>query len=110
MALPTRILVPIDLSPASEEALSYARALAARVGATLELLHAIDPRGVDGLLGPADPTVWQGVLDKAQARLEALAGAGEELRQNYAGFESDFLAFFPDALLFAADWRRQREG
>lgn len=77
MTLPTKILVPIDLSPASEEALAYARTLAARVGATIELLHAVDPRGVDGLLGPADPTVWQGVLDRAQARLEALAAAGE---------------------------------
>lgn len=77
MTLPTKILVPIDLSPASEEALAYARSLAARVGATIELLHAVDPRGVDGLLGPADPTVWHGVLDRAQARLEALAAAGE---------------------------------
>lgn len=39
-----------------------------------------------------------------------LAGAGDELRQNYTGFEADFLVFFPDALLFAADWRRRREG
>lgn len=77
MALPTRILVPIDLSPASEEALAYARALAEKVGASLELLHAVDPRGVDGLLGPADPNVWRGVLDRAQARLEALARPNE---------------------------------
>lgn len=39
-----------------------------------------------------------------------LAGAGDELLQNYAGFETDFLAFFPDALLFSADWRCRRVG
>ncbi|MCP5268914.1 MAG: DUF479 domain-containing protein [Zoogloeaceae bacterium] len=30
-----------------------------------------------------------------------LAGAGEELLRDYAGFEADFLAFFPDALRFS---------
>lgn len=37
-----------------------------------------------------------------------LAGAGEELRQHYAGFESDFLAFMPDAAAFAATHRARR--
>lgn len=37
-----------------------------------------------------------------------LAGAGEELLQEYAGLETDFLAFFPDALAFAEQVRRAR--
>jgi nucleotide-binding universal stress UspA family protein len=39
-----RILVPMDFSPPSDAALEYARGIAARFGATLELLHvAEDP-------------------------------------------------------------------
>lgn len=38
-----------------------------------------------------------------------LTGAGSELLADYAGYEADFLAFFPDAAAFAADWRAQRQ-
>jgi nucleotide-binding universal stress UspA family protein len=34
-----RILVPIDFSPPSDAALEYARSIAARYGASLQLLH-----------------------------------------------------------------------
>ena len=47
----------------------------------------------------------------AQYRLRQpnpLAGAGEELLQEYAGLETDFLAFLPDALAFAEQVRRAR--
>ncbi len=37
-----------------------------------------------------------------------LAGAGEELLHHYTGFESDFLAFMPDAAAFAATHRARR--
>lgn len=51
-------------------------------------------------------------LDRmAQYRLRQpnpLAGAGEELQQEYAGLETDFLAFLPDALAFAEQVRRAR--
>ena len=51
-------------------------------------------------------------LDRmAQYRLRQpnpLAGAGEELLQEYAGLETDFLAFLPDALAFAEQVRRAR--
>jgi nucleotide-binding universal stress UspA family protein len=40
-----KILVPIDFSPASLEALSVARRIAARMGAVITLLHVVEPIG-----------------------------------------------------------------
>jgi acyl carrier protein phosphodiesterase len=43
-------------------------------------------------------------LDRMSLRLERenpLAGAGEELEANYAAFEADFRAFFPEVVRFA---------
>ena len=51
-ALVTKIVVPIDFSPSSERAANYAAALARRVGASLHLIHALEPsalmRGASG--------------------------------------------------------------
>ena len=41
-------------------------------------------------------------------RSNTLSGAGGELVQCYAQFESDFLEFFPAAMAFAEGFRRQR--
>ncbi|KAB2966226.1 ACP phosphodiesterase [Zoogloea sp.] len=41
-------------------------------------------------------------------RPNPLAGSGEELRRDYAGFEADFMAFMPDAAAFAAAHRKAR--
>ncbi|MGH9256357.1 MAG: universal stress protein [Vicinamibacterales bacterium] len=38
----TRILVPVDFSPHSDRALRYATRLAARLGASVELVHVVD--------------------------------------------------------------------
>ena len=43
-------------------------------------------------------------------RPNPLAGAGEELLRDYAGFEADFFDFVPDALAFAESVRLARTG
>ena len=40
-----KIVVPVDFSPTSESAVSYAAALARRIGASLHLIHALEPTG-----------------------------------------------------------------
>lgn len=66
----------------------------------------------DWLAAYRDLTHVAGALDRmAQFRLRQpnpLAGAGEELLHDYAGFEADFLAFLPDALAFTAAERAAR--
>ena len=44
----TRILVPVDFSADSQRALEYAARLAARLGASIELLHVIDDSFLTG--------------------------------------------------------------
>jgi nucleotide-binding universal stress UspA family protein len=68
-----RILVPIDFSASSDESLEYARRLAARCGASLELVHVVNVSAGDGLLGPGDPTVWERAIDAARTRLGRMA-------------------------------------
>ncbi len=41
-------------------------------------------------------------------RPNPLAGSGEELLRDYAGFEADFAEFLPDAAVFAESVRRAR--
>ena len=62
----SRILVPLDGSPASEGALPYARTLAFGLGAVVELLHAVDP---DELRVGADPSAG---VESTQSYLAAL--------------------------------------
>jgi nucleotide-binding universal stress UspA family protein len=66
----TRILVPTDFSPASGAALRYARALSAKFGATLELLHVLDNDFLRAVV--TDPRdVEAGALQKVQSLLTA---------------------------------------
>ena len=69
----TYVLVPIDFSPTSVDALAYGRALAARCGARVELLHVVDAAALDGVLGHAAPEVWQEALAQARRKLGELA-------------------------------------
>ena len=66
-----KILVPVDFSPYSEEALSYAKELAALYGAGLQLLHTIEE--------PAYPYFYNpGVTFSPIEHLEALRVKAEE--------------------------------
>lgn len=67
------VVVPIDFSPRSIDALAYARSLAARCGATVELVHVVDSAAVDGFTGHANPVVWLEALEGARKRLVELA-------------------------------------
>ena len=90
-------------------------AFAARVYALLERRHAELPETMrsvaqrmaahDWLASYARAEVIHGALDRIGSRLRRanrLAGAGEELLADYAGFEADFRAFLPEAKAFAA--------
>jgi nucleotide-binding universal stress UspA family protein len=100
-----RILVPTDFSETSDEALRYAVALAAHVGAGVQLLHVLDdPFVAEGLAAEAyiveAPTLRTGMLRAAQDRLaqrtatadpavriesEVLFGQGAKTIAEYAG-------------------------
>ena len=67
-------IVPIDFSPASLDALAYARALARRCEGRVELLHVVDAAAIDSLLGHAGPEVWKEALAQARVQLARLAG------------------------------------
>jgi nucleotide-binding universal stress UspA family protein len=76
----TRILVPTDFSGPSDAALEYARALAARFHASLQLLHVVESPFVASPLGNeafiADlPAVQTALFDDAKARLAHRAAA-----------------------------------
>lgn len=69
-----RILVPTDFSETSDEALRYAVLMAARLGATVQLLHVLDDPLIGGGLSPdaylvEAPTLRTGMLRTAQQRV-----------------------------------------
>lgn len=83
----TSILVPIDFSSHSREALRYARALATSYGARLTLLHVVEETLHPAFYGPALRSIYDvipDIEDKATAQLERLygetAGADVEAR------------------------------
>jgi universal stress protein A len=78
-----KILVPLDFSPPSDYALTYAKALAAEFGASLHLLHVIEDRLMTGpwpvevYLGEL-PRIREGLIKDAESRmLDCLKSIGE---------------------------------
>ena len=73
-----RILVPVDFSDASERAAKYAAALARRLNASLQLIHAVDaPALTPGpfeVYHPDTTALVERLNQDARARLTALAG------------------------------------
>jgi universal stress protein A len=72
-----RVLVPTDFSPASEAALALAGTIARRFGATLHLLHVVEPGSETGpyalnLYAPAPDPVPRATLEDARQRLDRL--------------------------------------
>ena len=72
-----RLLVPTDFSPASDVAVTYAFDLAARLGATIHLLHVIEEWALTvtylNALSIELPGLRERVIDEAGERLKVAA-------------------------------------
>jgi nucleotide-binding universal stress UspA family protein len=71
-----RILVPVDFSASSGEALRFAHALASALGASIEILHVMDPSGtmldrVADRPSGGDPIAAGGLLSDFAAAVES---------------------------------------
>ena len=74
----TRILMPTDFSPPSEQAFNYARGLAQQLGASLHLLHVVNRQLLaEGLAAEAsiteDVAIGSALVEDMKARLRKLA-------------------------------------
>lgn len=81
----TRILVPVDFSACSERALAHAVALAARLGASLHLLHIVEDPIATGVWGgetviPDLPELRRELVEDAERRLEPYREEAERAR------------------------------
>jgi nucleotide-binding universal stress UspA family protein len=84
----TRILVPVDFGPHSDRALRYATYLAARLGASVELVHVVDNPVASGawtaeVYVPNLPQLLESLIGEANKRLTGMksivAGQGVEV-------------------------------
>jgi nucleotide-binding universal stress UspA family protein len=83
----TRILVPTDFGAASDAALEYARAFAAKFGASLYVLHVVEGSYASGPMGTEafvveSPAIQQALMDDARARLDVRVNADDRVRFN----------------------------
>jgi nucleotide-binding universal stress UspA family protein len=81
----SRILVPTDFSDTSDAALAYAKTMAARLGASLHLIHVFqDPYTLGAyapeVYAPMPPEVRDGALRAAEQRLFERLDATEKRR------------------------------
>jgi nucleotide-binding universal stress UspA family protein len=86
----TRILVPTDFSETSDAALAYARAIAARFGGTLQLVHVLEDPFVVGPLGTElfvteTPALRAALLSDANERLDSRLRADDRERFRASG-------------------------
>ena len=78
---PKRILVPLDFSPPSQQALMFASQWATHFGADVFLLHVIEPAPVAGNFGTLPPaTDRREDTDQAKAAMEELGNAEFDAR------------------------------
>ena len=73
----TRILVPVDFGPHSDRALRYATYLAAKLGASVELVHVVDNPVASGawtaeVYVPNLPELLESVVGEAHKRLNGM--------------------------------------
>jgi nucleotide-binding universal stress UspA family protein len=89
MQLPKRILVPTDFSEPATQALDYAVALAAKVGATVHVLNVMTPNAVGGQYGMIYAEGVDALLERTRKALDELVAA----RQASASFAPVQLEF-----------------
>jgi nucleotide-binding universal stress UspA family protein len=91
-----RILVPIDFSEPSRAALAYARDLAVRLGARLDLLHVVEQVVLPSFYVPGAPAVFPESLDALRGSAEAeLRREAEALGLPAAGWEAQVVTATP---------------
>jgi nucleotide-binding universal stress UspA family protein len=83
----THILVPTDFSATSDAALDYARALAAKFDASLELLHVVEGSFASGPMGTeafvtSSPAIQAALMEDARTRLSVRVTADDRARFN----------------------------
>ena len=87
MAIPTRILVPVDFSPSSDHALDFAVALAAALDATVYLLNviAVPTFGIEEIGIALTSSVMADLVRTNQAAVDDLVEARKDRAKLAAG-------------------------
>ena len=86
----TRILVPTDFSPGADTALNYARTIAEKFGASLQLLHVMDDPVTTMMMSvesyvPDLPELREAMLREAARLMEARLSAEDRTKLHATG-------------------------